>query len=103
MALETDSAEDSNRPPGTAERPPHDRPRRTAEARRLLVGRDAPFAPEEAVALLEAEAAREDADALCVLAGLRGGGAWTRHSWAEALDLLLRAAELGSTDARTDR
>ena len=101
MALETDSAEDSNRPPGTAERPPHDRPRRTAEARRLLVGRDAPFAPEEAVALLEAEAAREDADALCVLAGLRGGGAWTRHSWPEALDLLLRAAELGSTDART--
>ena len=72
-----------------------------AEAKRLLVGRDAPFAPEEGVAVIEAAAAREEADALCTLATLRAAGAWTKPSWPEALDLLQRAAELGSTDART--
>ena len=71
-------------------------------ARRMLVGRDGvPVAPDEGTAIIEAQAARDDADALCTLATLRAGGAWTHHSWPEALDLLQRAAELGSTDART--
>ncbi len=71
------------------------------DAKRLLVGRDAPFAPEEGVALIEALAAIDDADALCTLATLRGAGGWTRQSWPEALELLQRASEFGSTDAQT--
>jgi hypothetical protein len=74
--------------------------RTAAEARRLLVGRGAAFAPEEGVAAIESLARQDDADALCTLATLRGAGAWTHHSWPEALDLLQRAAELGSVDAR---
>lgn len=72
-----------------------------AEARRLLVGRDAPFEPERGVAAIESLAAIGDADALCTLATLRGAGAWTSHSWPEALDLLAQAAELGSVEARS--
>src|SRR4051812_6604178 len=72
-----------------------------AEAKRLLVGRDAPFAPEEGVAAIESLAAIGDSDALCTLATLRGAGAWTSHSWPEALDLLAQAAELGSIEARS--
>lgn len=72
------------------------------EAKRLLVGGGGEAAaPEEAVRVIETAAACEDADALCTLATLRAGGAWTRHSWPEALDLLQRAAELGSTEARS--
>jgi prolyl 4-hydroxylase len=67
----------------------------------MLVGRDgAPIAPEEAAGIIAEWAEREDAGALCTLATLRAGGAWTHHSWPEALDLLQRSAELGSTDAR---
>jgi hypothetical protein len=69
-------------------------------AKRRLVGRDAPFSPEEGVAALETLAAGGDSDALCTLATLRGAGAWTRHSWPEALDLLHEAAKLGSIEAR---
>lgn len=72
----------------------------TQLALRLLVGRDAPFAPEEGVSFLESAAARDDAGALCALATLRAAGAWTRQSWPEALDLLEQAAVRGSTDAR---
>jgi prolyl 4-hydroxylase len=71
-----------------------------SEAKRLLVGRGAPFAPEEGVAALESLAENGDADALSTLATLRGAGAWTHHSWPEALDLLQTAAELGSAEAR---
>jgi predicted 2-oxoglutarate/Fe(II)-dependent dioxygenase YbiX len=67
---------------------------------RLLVGRNAPFAPEEGVSLLESAASREDAGSLCALATLRAAGAWTRQSWPEALDLLEQAAVRGSIDAR---
>jgi len=72
----------------------------TALALRLLVGRDAPFAPEEGVALIERAAAEGEPAALCTLATLRAGGAWTRQSWPEALDLLEQAAVRGSQDAR---
>jgi len=70
-------------------------------ARHLLVGRDAPFEPDKGVAAIEALAAAGDADALCTLATLRAAGAWTSHSWPEAMDLLQQAAELGSVDARS--
>ena len=72
-----------------------------AQAKRLLVGQDAPFAPEQGVEIIESLAAVGDADALCSLATLRGAGAWTAHSWPEALDLLAQAAELGSVEARS--
>ena len=72
------------------------------QATRMLVGRDgAPVAPEQGIAIIQDAAEREDAAALCILATLRAGGAWTHHSWSEAFDLLQRAAELGSTDARS--
>src|SRR3954454_2684267 len=44
----------------------------TALALRLLVGRDAPFAPEEGVGLIERAAAEGEPEALCTLATLRG-------------------------------
>src|ERR1700733_6492264 len=67
---------------------------------RLLVGRDAPFEPSEGHALIERAAASDDADAVCLLATLKGAGAWTQQSWPDALRLLRRAAELGSRDAQ---
>jgi prolyl 4-hydroxylase len=79
----------------------HDLSAATALAKRLLVGRDAPCAPQEGVSWLEKAAAQEEPGALCTLATLRAAGAWTRQSWPEALDLLERAAVLGSADART--
>src|SRR3954470_24980560 len=71
-----------------------------ALALRLLVGRDAPFAPEEGVELIERAAAQGEPQALCNLATLRAGGAWTRQSWPEALDLMEQAAMRESKDAR---
>jgi prolyl 4-hydroxylase len=82
------------------EAPSHQKGPTALQARRLLVGRDAPFAPEEGVAALEQLAPEGDSDALCTLATLRAAGAWTRHSWPEAMDLLQQAAELGSVEAR---
>ena len=78
-----------------------DQVRSAIDARRLLVGREAPFEPDEGRAALQAFAERGDPDAMCTLATLRGAGAWTHHSWPEALDLLQSAAELGSVEART--
>lgn len=72
-----------------------------ATARRLLVGRGSRFAPEEGVALINGLAGNGDAAALSTLATLRAAGAWTHHSWPEALDLLTEAAELGSIEARS--
>jgi prolyl 4-hydroxylase len=72
----------------------------TELALRLLIGRDAPFAPEEGVSLLNTAAGRDHAGALCALATLRAAGAWTRQDWPEALDLLEQAAVRGSNDAR---
>ena len=70
-------------------------------ARGLLVGRGAPFAPEQGAAMVAELAAKGDADALSTLATLRAAGAWTSHSWPEAMDLLAEAAELGSVEARS--
>ena len=67
---------------------------------RLLVGRDAPFEPQEGLALIERAAASDDAEAISLLATLKAAGAWTQQSWPDALRLLHRAAELGSRDSR---
>jgi hypothetical protein len=82
-----------------------DTPRQSArsadQARRLLVGRDAPFSPEEGAAAIRALAEQGDADALSALATMRAAGAWTEHSWPEAMETLQLAAELGSVEARS--
>lgn len=78
----------------------HDAAAAAALAKRLLVGREAPFAPGEGTGWLEKAAAQQEPDALCALATLRAAGSWTRQSWPEALDLLEQAAVLGSTEAR---
>jgi hypothetical protein len=67
---------------------------------RLLVGRDAPFEPKEAIELLFSAAEREDADALCQVATIRATGAFSPPSWTDALDLLQHAAERGSARAQ---
>jgi predicted 2-oxoglutarate/Fe(II)-dependent dioxygenase YbiX len=68
--------------------------------KRLTAGRDAPFAPQEGVALLTRGMELGDPEATAILATLTGAGAWTEQSWPRALDLLLLAAERGSADAR---
>jgi prolyl 4-hydroxylase len=64
--------------------------------RRLLVGRDAPFDPQEGLRHLTFAAAQGDADALSQMATLKAAGAWMPQNWNEALDLLQAAAERGS-------
>lgn len=71
-----------------------------ALGKRLAVGRDAPFSPQEGVAFLTTAMERGDAEATAVMAGLTGAGAWVAQSWARSLDLLQLAAERGSADAR---
>lgn len=67
---------------------------------RLLSGRDAPFEPQDGVRLIASAIEHGDAQAMSVMAALKGAGAWTQHSWDESMDLLGRAAEGGSVDAR---
>jgi TPR repeat protein len=67
---------------------------------RLLVGRDAPFDPAEALRRLTMAAECGDADALAQMATLKAAGAWMPQNWREALDLLAEAAERGSVRAR---
>lgn len=64
---------------------------------RLLVGRNAPFAPDEARRLIDASALAGDAEALqlaAVLAALAG-------RWPEAFELVDRAAQSGDVRAQT--
>ena len=66
----------------------------------LLTGRDAPFEPEAGARLVASAVERGDAQAMSVMAALKGAGSWTSPSWPDALDLLQRAAEGGAADAR---
>jgi hypothetical protein len=77
-----------------------DVPSMTTLGTELLIGRDAPFEPEEGARLIASAVERGDAQAMSVMATLKGAGAWTSHSWPEALALLQRAAEGGVADAR---
>jgi prolyl 4-hydroxylase len=70
-----------------------------ALGKRLLVGRDAPFEPERGADLIQRASQSEDPDGLCMAATLYGAGAWVPHSWSQALDHLVLAAERGSADA----
>jgi prolyl 4-hydroxylase len=70
-----------------------------ALGKRLLVGRDAPFEPEEGASLIKKASESGNADGLCMAATLYGAGAWVPHSWPQALDHLVLAAERGSADA----
>lgn len=67
---------------------------------RLLVGRDAPRAPEEAARLIAAAAEQEHADALQLEAVLFALGVGREQDWSAAFDLVRRAAELGDGRAR---
>lgn len=69
--------------------------------RRLLVGaKGAPFAPAQGAGLISIAAEHEHPDALAVLAALTAAGAYVDQSWTGAIDLLRRAAEAGSIEAR---
>lgn len=79
---------------------PRDIQSMTALGTALLVGRDAPFEPDKGATLIASAVERGDAQAMSVMATLKGAGAWTSQSWPEALALLQRAAEGGAADAR---
>lgn len=72
----------------------------TALGLRLLTGRDAPFLPTDGVKLLSDAGRAGGVEALEHLAVLIGGGIYARQSWEGALDVLLEAAERGSTSAQ---
>ena len=68
----------------------------TALGKRLLVGKDAPFEPKEAVDLLNTAMALGDGEAASIAANLAAAGAWRPQSWQEAFELLALAAERGT-------
>jgi hypothetical protein len=67
---------------------------------RLLVGRNAPSAPKDGVALIAAAAQRENTDAMQLLAVLASAGIGFAQDWDAAFNLVRRAAEMG--DARAN-
>ena len=68
----------------------------TALAKRLIVGKDAPFEPTKAVELQTAAMGRGDAEAPSIIANLAAAGAWRPQSWTAAFDMLALAAERGA-------
>lgn len=72
----------------------------TMLAKRLLVGSDAPFAPQEGLPFLMTAAEQGDADALDLAATLTGAGAYTPQNWPQAFMLLVQAAERRSPHAQ---
>lgn len=68
---------------------------------RLLVGRDAPFAPREGVTLISDAAQAGDAGALAHLATLTAAGLLVAQSWSGAAELLAQASARGSTWAQS--
>lgn len=67
---------------------------------RLLVGRNAPFAPQDAVRFIAAAAQQENTDALQFSAVLAALGIGRTQDWREAFDLVRRAAEKGDARAQ---
>jgi hypothetical protein len=67
---------------------------------RLLVGRDAPYALQEGVRLIEAAGQQQDTGALQLLAVLSALGVGRAQDWSAAFDLVRRAADLGDERAR---
>ncbi|MEQ1818531.1 MAG: 2OG-Fe(II) oxygenase [Terricaulis sp.] len=68
--------------------------------RRLLVGRDAPFAPQDALKLIEAATRQGNAEALTFSAVLAATGIGRAQDWNAAFDLVRRAADQGDSNAR---
>lgn len=66
---------------------------------RLLVGRNAPFAPTDAVKLIEAATKAGNTSALQLSAVLAALGIGRAQDWNEAFDLVRAAAEAGDTQA----
>jgi hypothetical protein len=66
---------------------------------RLIVGRDAPFAPVDGAALIAQAAQQGDAEAWACMAVLAATGVGRARSWSDALDALSRAADLGNPSA----
>jgi hypothetical protein len=75
-------------------------PAMTRLGSRLLIGENAPVELKEGVAYVSSAAERGDPDALTILATLAAAGVLTPPSWTTGLDLLQRAASLGSQAAR---
>jgi hypothetical protein len=67
---------------------------------RLLVGRNAPPMPQDGLRMIQAAAAKGEAEALHRIAALTAGGAFFAQNWAGAFQLLGQAAEAGSDTAR---
>lgn len=67
---------------------------------RLLIGKDAPRAPQDGLAWLQRGVECGGAEAAAQLATLHAAGAWMPQNFDAALDLLQRAAEGGSDFAR---
>lgn len=67
---------------------------------RLLVGRDAPFAPEDGAKLIDAAAKQDDARALQLSAVLAAAGVGRAQDWRGAFDLMRRAAGRGDAGAK---
>lgn len=67
---------------------------------RLLVGRNAPFAPEDGARLIDASAKQEDTNALQLAAVLSVLGIGRAQDWSAAFDFVRRAAERGDARAR---
>jgi prolyl 4-hydroxylase len=77
-----------------------DLPAMTELAHRLLVGDRAPKSPKHALYFLGEAAKAREPRALARLAALTAGGAYVRHDWHTALNLLGQAAEAGDESAR---
>jgi prolyl 4-hydroxylase len=69
-------------------------------AKRLLVGKDAPFAPTFAMEMLAEALADGDSEAALITANLAAAGAWRTQSWEESFELLTIAAEQGEALAQ---
>jgi len=67
---------------------------------RMLIGQDAPLAPEEGAARLSEAAERGDPTALTLMATLAGAGFLMPRDWNASLGYLARAAGAGSASAR---
>ncbi|MBN8605696.1 MAG: 2OG-Fe(II) oxygenase [Caulobacterales bacterium] len=66
----------------------------------MLVGRGAPYAPAEAMRLLDSAAAKNNADALLLLGVLAARGEGRSQSWSDAIQFVDRAAQAGDARAQ---
>ncbi len=67
---------------------------------RLLVGRAAPYAPEDGARLLQRALAQDEPDALNFAAVLAALGHGRPQSWSDAVALVRKAANLGNANAK---